>query len=450
MNSQKILNGCDVVMRFSFYALIYFLPISIALVEASASFALLAFFVKRGFLFGQAWKNHGVQSPGQGGRLFLQIFKPVPSSLNLPLGIFILVNLVSVICSQHYVLSLQGFFFKLLQGVYVYFTFIEAFVTKKHLKIFLKVFFVSAAVICVNGIVQYFTGKDFIFGQELMDGRVRSSLRHPNDFGSYLLVVAPMTMAFLLLAFLPQGVWGNSRARQQGNEEKLTGAFKLGVVLLFVAILIFWSFIERKYIPIFILIMVLFWQVFLPQMELTRKVSFITDDTPKQERFIEEANIREDDGFLVYWQKKFAVLSHFQGMGRKIFWGEAMQIFEYNPIFGSGLNTYSKISSVLYMKGGGYPHNCYLQMAAEIGLVGLLSFLWIIYVVCREVIRTIKKNSATFFRAFLVGLFIGLVAFLIHSFFDTNLYSVQLANFFWLILGVIMAVQKIVQEDSRA
>ena len=114
MNDQKILNGCDAVIRFSFYALIYFLPISIAFVEVFASLALIAFFVKRGFLIGQRIKAGEAQSLGSGLKLFLQFFQPVPNNLNWPIGIFILVNFISVIFSQHHVLSLQGFFFKLL------------------------------------------------------------------------------------------------------------------------------------------------------------------------------------------------------------------------------------------------------------------------------------------------------------------------------------------------
>jgi hypothetical protein len=51
-----------------------------------------------------------------------------------------------------------------------------------------------------------------------------------------------------------------------------------------------------------------------------------------------------------------------------------------------------------------------------------------------------------FLAMLLLGSLIGLGGFLVHSFFDTNFYSVQLGSFMWLIMGFIVAVQKIDKE----
>ena len=50
----------------------------------------------------------------------------------------------------------------------------------------------------------------------------------------------------------------------------------------------------------------------------------------------------------------------------------------------------------------------------------------------------------------LLGSLAGLIGFWVHSFFDTNFYSVQLGNFMWVMMGVVMASQKIYQEEKTS
>ncbi|MBL7198377.1 MAG: hypothetical protein ISS47_09810 [Candidatus Omnitrophica bacterium] len=87
------------------------------------------------------------------------------------------------------------------------------------------------------------------------------------------------------------------------------------------------------------------------------------------------------------------------------------------------------------MSSGTYAHNCYLQMLAEIGIIGLASFLWIIGRLFKSSIRSFKKSR----DLLLLGLLAGIIAFLVHSFFDTNLYSLQLSVLFWAMLGLTVA-----------
>ncbi|MFA7165380.1 MAG: O-antigen ligase family protein [Desulfoplanes sp.] len=65
-------------------------------------------------------------------------------------------------------------------------------------------------------------------------------------------------------------------------------------------------------------------------------------------------------------------------------WPTAIQVFEHNPILGVGVNGFTKgfKSLGLHMPGGldiiPHPHNVYLQLASETGIVGLGLFLfWI-------------------------------------------------------------------------
>ena len=124
------------------------------------------------------------------------------------------------------------------------------------------------------------------------------------------------------------------------------------------------------------------------------------------------------------------------GMGRIGFWVEAAEFIKKYPLTGSGLNTYSKLENM-------YAHNCYLQMAAEIGIPGLLAFLVMIGVVFLRALRSLAELKDPYWETILAALLSGLAAFLIQSFFDTTLYSVQLGALFWVMVGLIGAVSRV-------
>ncbi len=149
MNSQTkhLVDKCDQFIRFSYCALIYFLPISVALTESFAGFILFFFFLKRGFLAREKLQNISPKkSPGllwKRIKISAESVYPVPSDLNRPIGAFILAGFISILISQNPFLSVKGFFFKLLESTYLCFIFIEVFTAWKNIKFFLGSFVVS-------------------------------------------------------------------------------------------------------------------------------------------------------------------------------------------------------------------------------------------------------------------------------------------------------------------
>lgn len=428
--AQKVVIWCDKSMAFSFYALVYFLPISIALTETFTAIALIFYLVKRASAFyigvktGLAWN-------------FLKAFKPVDNCLNRPVALLLAINFFSIFISRYPSVSLEGFLGKTLQSAFLYFNFIECMNSIKRIKIFLTVFFVSGSLICINGLYQYFVGQDFIYGQ-ICDGRISSSLRHSNDFGAYLVVIIPVLLCSLLL----------TSHRQKGGDVNNSSNSVLfygigmktwiGILLLLSVICLGLTYSRGAWVGFILslcllgirkpkklwlswLLVAVFVFIFYPHM-------------------MKERNLRND------------IKSFFDQSNRLGYWERSSRIIKDYPLLGTGLNTYALVEGAYHVGWGGYPHNSYLQMTAETGLTGISIFMWMIIVLLKNSFRAVKGAKDQSLQLLLLGCLAGLLGFLIHSFFDTNFYSVQLSSFMWLMMGFIVAIQHVAkrQHSSQA
>ena len=314
--SQKLIIGCEKVTVFSFYILTFFLPISIAFVETFFSVILVCFFLKRGTVFYQDLKDRSSKNSKltawERSERFIQCFKPVDNDLNLPIGLFIFVNFLSVAMSQAITVSIKGFFFKLLEQTYLYFIFIEVFKTRQQIKKFFIVFFASATVTALNGIVQWFHGVDFIYGRPLSGGRVSSTLRHSNDFGSYLLFACLLLLSFLLYnIFLVRHKDGDHKEVELLQSANFRGhiyralsflvfIFTLGLTLsrgawlgFFAGILLLASLFRKRRILFICLFVISFCVlIFSPNMVKERKLSFL-----------EKGLYENTSGRIGFWQE---------------------------------------------------------------------------------------------------------------------------------------------------
>jgi putative inorganic carbon (hco3(-)) transporter len=94
------------------------------------------------------------------------------------------------------------------------------------------------------------------------------------------------------------------------------------------------------------------------------------------------------------------------------------------------MDFFRQYSSTLIIQ---YAHNCYLQILAETGLIGLMTFLWFLFELIRNGYKKIKTNN----DLISLGLFTGFLAFLIHMFFDTQMYSLKLSMLFWILAAFL-------------
>ena len=128
-------------------------------------------------------------------------------------------------------------------------------------------------------------------------------------------------------------------------------------------------------------------------------------------------------------------------------WTTGWRMFLDRPFLGQGFNTfmvnYNRFKVPDQTKGLWYAHNCYLQFAAEMGIFGALSFLWMIWRMTINSIKSYRLIQDDFLRFAFLGLFCGIAAYLLHASVDTSLYSLRLAILFYISLGLLMGIKRV-------
>ena len=124
-------------------------------------------------------------------------------------------------------------------------------------------------------------------------------------------------------------------------------------------------------------------------------------------------------------------------------WKGTVEMIKVHPVLGFGVNTYSRNFPKYLPEGytdARYAHNCYLHMAAETGVPGVLIFLGFLLSVFARAARGISVMRPGARKDLATGLFAGTLGFAFNSMVDTHLYSITLAMFFYALLGYCLAL----------
>jgi len=114
---------------------------------------------------------------------------------------------------------------------------------------------------------------------------------------------------------------------------------------------------------------------------------------------------------------------------RLAYFSGALRIFYDNPIFGSGFNTFSSYHREFQKDIRFYssdPHNFYLKISSELGIIGFVAFLFLLIRILRETVfwpwYTNKKEtgSAEINDILSVGIAVGMLAEFIHIGMDAD------------------------------
>lgn len=140
---------------------------------------------------------------------------------------------------------------------------------------------------------------------------------------------------------------------------------------------------------------------------------------------------------------------------RLLYWQRGLQMIERYPVLGVGYYNFAPYFDEHFPEdrlfgSAQLPHNIFIQVGTDAGLVGLAAFLALVarnFFCCRSIARIARNQSAASFAPSIArGLTIALWGFLIAGQFVTITYY----PFFWINLSLSVALLNIVKHQERA
>lgn len=397
IDKDKIILAVDRIMEYFLYGLIFFIPISNAGIESFFGFLLLFFFIKK-FL-----------RPD-----FEFLLQPVYYALLF----FVLFNALSFFNSGPYLKkSFIALVFKWLEYIFIFIITRDTLSDKRRIRNAIIVFLCVGFLVLIDGVFQFLWKTDFLRHKELVHVAnylyaITASFQHYNDFGTYLVMVFAISSASLLL------------------EKKNQPAFEifLWFIMLLSEICLLLTFSRGSWLNfafVFILMLLLARRVRLLYMLGVFVIVLIAMPIVKDRIMFTFHPLGDADRFVV--------------------WHAAFRMIKEHPFLGKGVGTFMAYFRDYTYKNIQYAHNCFLQIWAEAGIFSLISFLSFLGFLLWGGFAAFKKS-----RNFIIlGFISGISGFLLHSFFDTQFYSLQLSALFWTMAGVLQASVDIETANNK-
>jgi O-antigen ligase len=150
------------------------------------------------------------------------------------------------------------------------------------------------------------------------------------------------------------------------------------------------------------------------------------------------------------------------GAGRTTLWKVGWRMFEAHPVGGVGVGNYSVVSINYLLRPGRTvddrfivdtpskfpPHNVYLNVLSELGVVGFVLFVGILAFAVAAALRAARafaQRAEVTGELLARGLFIALCGYLVALFFSTALYSKQL----WLLFASAPPLLALAERDAE-
>lgn len=345
-----------------------------------------------------------------------QHLKKIPAPLFI--AAFIFFALVSTILSADFSLSVAEW--PRILSIFSFYALGYTLITStENLNKLLKVGILSAFIPGIVAFIQLFTHTGITIVTEEISNRIFGTFAHPNLFAYYLLI--PLTLLLYLIA-------NNSKSKLAAGLPIISGIFFLILLILtytrgawlafLIIILIIGIFKYRRLLIIFFLIsLVLYFSL-----------------SPIKSRI--DNLITNDPGSSVQW--------------RLSLWRDSLGYISNSLFLGHGTGTASEV--ILEKRGASFgsadPHNDYLKISLENGLLGLGAYLLIITALTYNLFK-IYRSAPNQNLKNLALVFLGLtVALYIMSFADNIIRNTALQWTFWSLLGAFFSVNLSLQKKS--
>jgi O-antigen ligase len=329
--------------------------------------------------------------------------------LNKPIAFYLTLCLVSTLLGAVFerVHLITGFFYvlKYFQYVIVYFMAANHLKDKKQVQNFVWAMLLTCAVVSVVGMVQVPSG-------ERVSAPFEGRVGEPNTFGGYLVFMIcicagiylaaasfrhQLVCAFLILLFSVPLFYTQSRSSYLAA---------IPAVASFI-----WLSKKRFWVLPFILLIAFSLPYIAPRPAVER-VSYTFTQGRDRTDVVTIAGVKLDTSTSARIRS----------------WKEAVKDLSNHPILGYGVTGYKFVDAQ------------YVRVAAETGLLGLFSFLFLMAVIFREGARVHTTAMDPFHKGLATGFLAGFIGLLFHSLGANTFIIVRIMEPFWFIAAMVMVI----------
>jgi len=389
--------------------------------------------------------------------------KFISKPLNFPLLSFMAICLLSLIWSNSFFVSLIELPL-FLAGPLLYFVITNNINDERQINRILDISLLIGALFGIYGILQY-KGIDFSFwARNIGRQQVFGLFGNVNYFAEYLIVPLPIAVSLFFASknkmkklLLLIGILAMASSLILTFARGSYLGFSVSLIFMFLLFLISRgkNFIKdnKKFFIIILIVVIIITFLFIVPTPLNKSSTAIS----KIKSRISITQLTQDFSIkrrIATW--KFTVL-----------------MIKDHPLLGSGIGTYKyntlKYQAEFFAQGENrslYPygfadkaHNEYLQLWAELGIIGLGIFAWLIISYFNCGLKILRKLKDEYKQGIIIGLMGAVVAVLVDGIFGFPLHLPATVILFWLVLGLTVVVRlkdevnaqevKMIRENSN-
>ena len=272
-------------------------------------------------------------------------------------------------------------------------------VSEKKAKVFFLTILLSSLIPMTVALYQWGTDQG-VFSKDFEYGRLAGTFSHPNAFSSYLLIILVFNLVLIL----------EKQSFIAGKLLFLHTAFCLflfvmtfsrGAWIVFVISMLFIGFLRYRKVFILMPILAILALVFFPAIgERLEGMIFFG---------------AAGDASSITW--------------RQMAWSNAMELFLKNPLLGNGLGMIS-------YELGYRAHNDYVRLLAETGVVGIVSYFFLVYGTIRRSWKDYKKSATALAKALNLALLAILLGFVVRQYADNTLRHTVVMIYLWILIAI--------------
>jgi len=370
--------------------------------------------------------------------LLKEEFTWCPTKINLPISLFILVITVSLFISNYFYPSLSDCLIFLAYFI-LYFLVINIVENENEFDSFLKIFFITSFLVSMYTILHYYGLIPYL--KEF--GPFVSPIGQKNWTSNYIALIFFIVFSFFLLEPI--------------KKMKILYFFILSINYIALMICqsrgIWISICVTLIIALYLIIKFSFskifkenkkWIILLLIIFIVITVIYSTDNP------LNISAITVTERVISTFDEKDPSINT-----RLLIWNTTLNMIKEKPILGSGIGSF-KMNYLNYqaehLKDNPYyakyysnareAHNEYLQIGAELGIIGLGIFLLIFFIFFLMIIKYFNQEKDGRKKIIVFGLSLGVICFLIHSLFTFPLHVPALGSAFFIIVGLTIVYIK--------